>query len=162
MRKVLGIAVLVTVVALLGGCSAVSLYNPVAKAPQALKVEALDRTQYTVLEQTSGTGTTEMIALWPLPIWWIWSDDGTQWVWGLGLQNRSWHIARNRAIQKVPSADDMIAPIVEDRTYFAIWYARVVTHVQGKAISIKTDKECAAGTPDCYTVMKNRVIFEQK
>lgn len=153
-RTWIGLLVVVFAVSLFAGCSATRIDYPTVSPPANMEVDTLNRTQYEVLEKTSGDGTTKMVALWPLPIWWMWGDDGSFWMWGYKLRANSWHIARNRAVRQVTAADDLMDPIVEDKTFFALWYARIDTSVTGKAISIKTDAKCKKTEDNCWESIK--------
>ena len=132
------------------GCSATYTTAPRVKPPNVMNFETLNRSQYEVLEQTSGSATTHSVGLWPLPIWWQWSDDGSFWLWGLEFYVTSKYIATTRAIEKVPGADEIIEPIRKDDVYIAVWYNRMTTTVKGKAISINSDKKCKEENGKCW------------
>lgn len=132
------------------GCSATYTKAPKVKPPNVMNFDTLNRSQYEVLEQTSGTATTESIGLWPLPIWWQWSDDGSFWIWGLEFYATSRYIATTRAVEKVPGADEIIEPIKKDEVLIAIWYNKITSTVKGKAVSINSDVKCKQENGKCW------------
>jgi hypothetical protein len=70
---------------------------------------------------------------------------------GTSLTKRSTIIARNRAVQIVPRADDLFSPITEHKKFRAIWFNSVTTTVKGKAIVVKTDEECRQSGGNCWS-----------
>lgn len=76
-RVIVASLVIVFLVSLISGCSATRIRHPEVDAPPQMNIETLNRTQYEVLEKTSGRGKSTLIGLWPLPIWWLTNDDGT-------------------------------------------------------------------------------------
>jgi hypothetical protein len=154
MKKLYLLLALSLIVALVAGCSANKFAAPHAGLPYQLSVDTLNRTQYEVLEQATATGTTRMVALWPLPIWWTSSDDGTYALWGFRIKNKSREIAKGRAVRQIPTADDLLNPIIRDEIVNVFWYKRVTSTVTGKAIAIKTDKQCLDTDSNCWESIK--------
>jgi hypothetical protein len=150
-RTILILAIASILAAFAMGCTANRIAYPNVTPPTGLHVQALNRTQFEVLEKTQGAATTRYIALWPLPVWWTYSDDGTFKIWSFNLTKSSTNIARNRAITIVPRADDLFDPITEHKKIYSPWYARVSTTVKGKAVVIKTDDECKQAGGGCWT-----------
>jgi hypothetical protein len=139
---------------LASGCATSRVSSPTAKVPKSMAIETLNRTQYEVLGRTSGQGSAHFIGLWPLPIWWVETDDKGFVFWGGRPAVHARHIAQQRAIESFVKADDLLEPTERVHRRFNPWDARVQVTVSGKAISIKTDKECAATAGNCWESWK--------
>ncbi len=137
-----------------GGCSTTRVQAPHARVPKQMNVETLNRTQYEVLGRTTGAGEAHFVGLWPLPVWWVETDEKDFVFWGGRPAVHARHIAKTRAIDKLVKADDLMEPTERLHRRFNPWDSRVKVTVSGKAISIKTDKECAATDGNCWESLK--------
>jgi hypothetical protein len=161
MKKVfLFLALAAILTTLFSGCSANRIENPYVRPPAGIATQPLNRTQFEVLEKTQGAATTSFIALWPIPIWWTYSDDGTFKMWGFSLTKTSTNIAINRAITIVPRADDLFDPIIEHKKFYIPWYASVTTTVKGKTIVVKTEEECKASGGNCWSSVQPITVHD--
>lgn len=128
--------------------------TPLTTMPGAVRLEALTRSQYEVLGRTEGEACADYHALWPLPIFWIRSDDQH----GVPTpppasspllrreSRRAAASAAYKAIALQPDADTILMPryqVVHETK--GIWYRRACVRVEGKAIRLKLDDEL---TPD--------------
>ncbi|MEX1366325.1 MAG: hypothetical protein AB1Z98_24585 [Nannocystaceae bacterium] len=121
----------------------------VTTMPGAVRLEALTRSQYEVLGRTEGEACADYYALWPLPIFWVRSDDQD------GVPHpratsalmrrearRALASANYKAIALQPDADTILMPRYQvSRETKGIWYRRACVRVEGKAIRLKLDDE---------------------
>ncbi len=136
------------------GCAHKRITHPNATLPDKFRVETLNRTQYEVLGRASGSGESHFVGLWPLPFWWVETDDDGFVFWGGQPARHARHIARQRAVDSFAKADDVLEPTVRVWRRFNPWDARVKITVTGKAISVKTDKECVETSGNCWESLK--------
>lgn len=162
MKRVIIISMVVFfMVGMLSGCSATRIQHPEVNAPPQMNIETLNRSQYEVLEKTSGKSKSTLIGLWPLPFWWLSNDDGTFWMWGFSMHKNARHIARTRAIKNLPKADELIEPIREEKTFVTLWYNYVTTTVTGKGLSINSDKKCEEVGGRCYQCCPDAILKDK-
>lgn len=118
---------------------------PGAAAPDEVRLEALTRAQYEVIDAAQGEACAEFVALWPLPIFWVQSDgrdaERSFALFGLGAAARAERAANHRALESQPEADSLVEPKVYSQSRAYGWYKKTCVRVDGKAIRIKTDAE---------------------
>jgi len=124
--------------------------TPLTTMPGAVRLEALTRSQYEVLGRTEAEACADYYGLWPLPVFWVRSDDqhGTpappSAAWS-GLRRESRRAlasATYKAIALQPDADTILMPRYREvHETKGIWYRRSCIRVEGKAIRLKLDDE---------------------
>lgn len=98
------------------------------------------RGDYEVLQTAKGQGCVTFVGLFPLPFFFITSEDYGADLFGVDVGGTSREIAVYKAIQSIPDADALIIPRFHDEIKIGgIWYHQVCSTVTGKAIRFKTD-----------------------
>lgn len=135
----------VLVVFALGACSTKGAGIPVANLPGDVAVKELERDEYTILQQATGRDCAQYIGLWPLPIWFVKSDElGTKAFTFSGTEKTAMRGAIYRTLENAPGADFLTAPRVKlDFASGFIWYSQTCVDITARAAALKNDDELA-------------------
>ena len=137
------VATILSCVAVAGCASTKSAGVPVANLPGEVQVEALQRQQYEVGKVTEGRDCASFVWLFPLPIWWMTSDElGTD-LWAFKFTET---VARKgavyRALENAASADFLTAPRAKiEYASVGPWYSSTCYEVKARAARLKEDHE---------------------
>ncbi len=137
---------LISIVAMFASCVSLRTYVPGAAYPSQLPIEQLKRNEYVLMGAVTGEGCAHYVGLWPIPIFWVSSDDNKAYtnrrLYSPWMTRLATEAASYEALKKIPDADILLEPRVEATDYeTGPWYARVCVRVTAKAVHIKTDEE---------------------
>lgn len=133
---------LVLLAMFLVGCNSKSSAIGGSVFPSQVLFEGLERSEYEITGDVTGSGCTTFVGLWPIPICFRYADGWTSEVSSVNAGSKAARIALYRAHEKVPDADGLVAPrFVQTVDRGGIWYKRTCVRVKAKAYRIKTDAE---------------------
>ena len=105
----------------------------------------LERGDYELLGTVKGESCATYVGLWPIPLWFVTSNEGTK-LYGVGTREKAEEEAAFQAIDTSNDADAFIHPRVYVREVSgAIWFSKTCVDIKGKGIRMKTDQELAGG-----------------
>ena len=138
-----------TVLVILGvlgpGCSVRYAHVPHVE-PVSLESE-LNRGDYELLGDVKGESCATYVGLWPIPLWFVTSNEGSK-LYGVGTRQKAEEEAAFQAIDTSADADAFIHPRVYVREVSGgIWFSKTCVVIKGKGIRMKTDEELASGSP---------------
>jgi hypothetical protein len=106
--------------------------------PTALPTLApLDRADYQIFSDVEGAACVRYTGLWPLPLFWTASSDGSVSLFSFETQEPARGLAYRDALQKVPNADLLLSPrVYETDSSIAIWRASTCVKIVAKPVFI--------------------------
>lgn len=123
------------------GCSSSFQQAPLIQ-PDQFRVSEMKRDEYQILGDASARACRNVVALWPIPIWFQVKPSFSFFSWVWNAENDAWQ----QALASQPSADAVLLPrTTKDETY-AFWFHKVCYDVRAKAVRLKPDGERAAPT----------------
>lgn len=130
------------------GCTHSRLEISGVAMPSSIELKKLSRSEYRILGKVTGNACSTYVGLWPIPIFWVQSEDKSAALYQWNVSGAAREAAVYNAIASAPNADALVAPRFEEEVESAfVWRLRRCVTVTGKAVSIKTDVELASGTP---------------
>ena len=133
----------IVLVSVLSACATKGAGVPVSDLPQQISVEKLERSEYLVEKQTTGSDCSRFVLLFPLPIWWISSNEtGTDVFAFKGTESTATKGAIYRALENTPNSDFLAAPRYKIEYFTALpWYSKTCVEVKAKGAKVKGDDE---------------------
>lgn len=128
---------LATLLLLLCSCTSNTKYTSGLRFPQQIEFDGIEKDQYYIIGDTTGYACAEYVGLWPIPIWWESSANQRAFMTGIYFGDTARSVAYYRALEKIPQADALLAPRIEQKDESAgIWYNKRCVTIRAKAIRL--------------------------